>query len=38
MATLIGLTILRQIPTTAEAIGIAFIVCAVALHRPAAGG
>lgn len=34
MATIIGIIVLRQIPALIEAAGVAFIIGAVALHRP----
>jgi inner membrane transporter RhtA len=35
MASLIGLLVLRQVPTMAELLGIALVVAGVALHREA---
>jgi inner membrane transporter RhtA len=37
-ATAIGVIVLRQLPTAADLAGIALVIAAVALHRPAAAG
>ena len=37
LATIIGIVVLRQIPTPTELAGIALVVAGVALHRPAEG-